>query len=62
MQLIVRNFDMRRTQNAMNLLIAKIYAEANKETSRRRMIFAASRQNFLAREGVPHCASICFDS
>jgi hypothetical protein len=34
MLLIVRNFDMRQTQNAMNLRIAKSYAEANEETSR----------------------------
>jgi hypothetical protein len=27
---IVRNFDMRQTQNAMNFLIAKSYAEADK--------------------------------
>jgi hypothetical protein len=31
---IVGNFDMRRTRIAMNLMIAKSYAEADKETSR----------------------------
>jgi hypothetical protein len=31
---IVRTTDMRQTRIAMNLLIAKSYAEANEETSR----------------------------